>query len=801
MRTIVLLLFVVCSLQAFAQAKGRVIDAASHEPLAFVAVVDKSTNKGTYTDIDGYFELPLNVGTRVAFAFVGYESKEVVFQGDSPWQVALSTKPYTLSEVVIRAGENPAERIIKLAIANKDNNDPEKGRSFTYDSYNKLVFTFALDSAVANDPTKYNSLDSNAKQMVDYTNEQHLFLMESVSKRKFLPPGKSEETIIASRVSGLTNPQFALLSAQIQSFSFYGEMVNIFDLQLLSPLAEGSFKKYLFVLEDTTYSAADTVFTISFRPRKGKNFAGMKGQLFINTHGYAIQNVIAEPYDPVGGWKVKIQQQYEFVQGKKWFPMQLNSFIDMPVNSSDEFTMRGIGKSYIKNLMLDASLRSSEFTPVVLQMAPNATQAPDSVWSKYRDRTFDERDARTYHVVDSMGKAENFDQKLGMLSILSTGKLPWGKVSFDLDRLLRFNNYEGLRAGIGMHTNDRLSKVFSIGGYWGYGFRDKQDKYGGDLIVNVYRKRTMWLKTSYEHEVMEMGGNQLDKSGISLLGNANVYPLFISRMDRRDKYQVEFNGRVIGNLSANVFANAQRITSFGNYKFLQPLSTDESRVWTQYDVNEIGTQVRWAPGEKLARMGNREIRLGGRFPVVLARITKGDNFFNEAPFDYWRYDVNVEKRFRIKNVGDLTITAIAGRVEGNVPLSLLYNARGTNANFSIASPLAFETMRTNEFQHSEFAAVHIRHNFKTLLLKTKSFAPQFQLVHNMMWGDINNASQHSFAVQAVRKGFFESGLQIDGLLKSQFTALGIGTFYRYGPYALDGFKNNVVFKLTSVVTF
>ncbi|MEY3398770.1 MAG: hypothetical protein RL220_1364, partial [Bacteroidota bacterium] len=206
---------------------GRVIDRENGEPLAFVAVYQKDSHKGTHTDIDGKFSIVADAGSQVTFTYIGYETQTIAAASSEDITVTMSRKSVMLNEVVIRPGVNPAERIIRAAIENKKNNNPERDETFTYDSYNKLVFTADIDSAKYNDPTQYNSLDSANREMVDFFQKQHIFLMESVSKRKFMPPARSEETIVASRVSGLKNPEFALLGTQLQSFSFYGESVNI----------------------------------------------------------------------------------------------------------------------------------------------------------------------------------------------------------------------------------------------------------------------------------------------------------------------------------------------------------------------------------------------------------------------------------------------------------------------------------------------------------------------------------------------------------------------------------------------
>lgn len=54
----------------------------------------------------------------------------------------------------------------------------------------------------------------------------------------------------------------------------------------------------------------------------------------------------------------------------------------------------------------------------------------------------------------------------------------------------------------------------------------------------------------------------------------------------------------------------------------------------------------------------------------------------------------------------------------------------------------------------------------------------------------------NFAFKVPEKGYYESGLIIENLLKSGFTGLGIGVFHRYGPYANPEMKDNFVYKLS-----
>ena len=157
---------------------------------------------GVYSDIDGRFSLTLtDTLNSIEVNLVGYEPIHYNHYREIPALIALQAKPNLLAEISIRPGINPAERIIQRAINNKSANDPEGSVAFTYKSYNKLIFGASIDSTLLRD-TAALAADTSAKKAADFFNRQHLFMMESITERKFLPPNHSEESVLANRVSG-----------------------------------------------------------------------------------------------------------------------------------------------------------------------------------------------------------------------------------------------------------------------------------------------------------------------------------------------------------------------------------------------------------------------------------------------------------------------------------------------------------------------------------------------------------------------------------------------------------------------
>lgn len=807
MKKIILFLIVLTTSLQAQTIKGKVTNQDTKQSLAFVTVVEEGTQNGTYSDIDGYFTIKLiNENAAIIFSYLGFETRKLVPEKDKLWEVAILPQALQIKEVKILPGENPAEVIMRKVLKNKDKNNPEKAIAFTYDSYNKLVFVADRDTHALAGKKVEVSLDSTKAKKKDFFEDKHLFLLESATHRKHMPPGKDEEKILATRVSGLKNPQFALLGTQLQSFSLYGDNVSVMNDVYLSPLSRDAISKYLFILEDSTMINQQMIYTISFRPRKNKNFVGLKGNLFISTDGWALQNVLASPADSSPSIRIRIQQQYTKKDGV-WFPEQLNSFISFPDMKVNDISVMGISKSYLRNVKVNPPLRKRDFGPVVLSMEPRATQVSDEVWNTYRERELDVKEAQTYVYMDSVGKAENFERKIKLFGIISTGKIPIKFINIDVARILRVNNFEGLRIGAGVHTNDFLSEKFSVGGYYAYGIKDDDHKFGGDALVHIYRKRNAWIRFSYEDDVIETGGRQLDPTPANFI-NTNYYPFFISRMDQYIKKELTLNGRLLGNLSTALFVNQQEITAFPTNAFSYPRTEDANLIIRNFNVEEAGITVRWAPGDKLALAGNREVSLGSKWPIFYARYTMGKIDELDQLNNFSRWDAFVEKTFKTTLYGDLTIRSAMGYVPDAIPGSLYYNARGTNTNnfdknryIGIASPYTFETMRTNEFLHSEFIAIHVRHDFRDLLIKSKKFNPQISLVHNMLWGKYQGKEDQYLVSSIAQKGFMESGIYIDNLLKAGFTGIGLAAFYRYGPYALEKAEDNLVVKLSIGFSF
>jgi hypothetical protein len=814
----------ICSAPAQSILSGKVVDAVTRQPLAFVNIVVSGTNQGVSSDIDGKFSLPVsNTHALLIFSYVGYETQSIDLPAGKELLVKLKAKSVQLSEVNIFPGENPADRIIKKATENRHRNNPEKMTSFSYTSYNKFYVTadFNAGQDSLNSPDTTHRKISRTQKLFD---KQHLFITESVSKRKYMHPDRNHEEIIGSRTSGMKVPLFTALGNEMQSFSFYDNTIKLFDRAYMNPLVNGTTSKYLFLLEDTLYSGKDSIFVLSFRPKRGKKFDALKGVIYINTNGYAVQNVIAEPDVTEGLFTIKIQQKYELIEGKQWFPVQLNTdlyyndfaVVDSSVKiipgegrkqklKSNEGKVKIVSRSYIRDIELNPPLHKREFGSLETEIATDATEKDETFWKKYRVDSLSLRDQNTYHVIDSIGKAQNLDFKLKALGALVDGQLPWKYICFDLNRFLDFNAYEQVRLGAGIHSSDRVSRYFSVGGYGAYGWQDKAFKYGYDISVFPYPKnRDFALTYAYSNDIVESGGISFLKE-LPVTSGETFRTNLLSVYDKQEMQKISLRFRALNYFLCNLYFSDEERDPLNTYRFGYTFDYGYGVAsWNRFFFTEGGFQVKYIYREKFAEFLDRRVSQGSDYPVVYFNFAKGFNTladFNGA-YDYTKYELKCYKQFVTAKAGKPSFEILAGYVNGNIPYTKLFAGRGSFVNYTVTVPNTFETMGINEFLSDRYAALFYTHDFGRLFFRSKYFQPQVLFVNRVGFGFLSHPeSQFGITYKTMEKGYYETGLLLNNLIRKTYYGFGAGLFYRYGPYAFADETKNLAVKFSFTFNF
>jgi len=808
------------------QLKGVVVDAENGQPLPFVNIVMNDSRSGTTTDVDGKFSLSSTTPIQqLRFSYVGYQPLILEPDKQSELRIQLKRKNLTLTQIEVVAGDNPAHRIIRTATANRDYNDPEKLSGFRYTAYNKFIVTIDTGEQLVDTiayrkvKTKAGSdsivLDSTLYDMGQFFKKRDLFLTESVSQRIFRSPDLSNEKVIASRTSGFKSPDFVLLSSQLQSFSFYKDYIEILQTRYLNPLAPGSTSRYFFHIEDTTYHGTDTVYIISFKPAKGKNFTGMQGLLYINTRGYALENVLARPADSLESMSIAIRQQYKLIGGQKWFPEQLHTDIQLTSINLMGVVPVAYGRSYLRDIELEPVLRRRDIGLNGVEIDPSAHEQPAQFWESYRVEGNENRDQETYRYIDSLSAAANLERRLKWAMALTTGRLPIGPIDLRLNEMLQANRYEGLRLGLSVATNDKLSRYFSLGAYGAAGTSDRQWKYGANADIYFDRQKNWSLTFQHKNDLEESGGYSFFSPQTALISQDSerlwsIFRQYFDRNQRENEVKLQFLNQQYFSGFVGLRSVYKVQTPWFRYRLLDAspataVLSDEAKVAlapSDFQYTEFRLQLRYAFREKYVKTSSQQYGIGTDYPVVFLNYSRGLQIWN-GDFSYDRLVMKVEKTLNFRHFGSSNLQLSGGLTNGaDLPLNLLFFARGVGRTNGIYVPNTFQTIDANDFVHDRFISLHWRHNFESLLFRTKKQAPQFALENKLIFGRLNNAARHfitepmNVRISSAEQGYFESGFTISRIkILDQFW--GLGVFYGYGAYQNNRWQNNLAFKLVA----
>jgi len=809
LKTSILFVFILLTFSSslFSQTllKGQVIEKNSKLPIAFASVFYKKqlVQKGIISDLHGKFEIYESNIRDITVTCVGYKQNKVTIASvNKNSSVIIELEPYSqeINEVIVTPGVNPALRIIKNALINKPRNNYEHYNHYRYNCYIKTV----LGLKISNDANAQDSMKLNINEKFKKTGFISECVISCLKNNKL-----SESKIIAQKTSGLKDPLFsqAFVSMFHHSVSFYNNSIPLFELPIssdmsvqeyVSPLADNCLSCYNFQLDNEYADDNDSIFVINFYPKKGKHFNSLNGKLFISSNGFAIKNIVAEPFEKnLIGFRFK--QDYDFINGK-WFPTTLNEEIGfLKIKIADSLKAYPIYwvTSKIDSISYQPDIGNRKISLENVYVDTHSLKNSDEILNKSRPDTLTLKEKAIYHTVDSIGKKCNFNYWATLIPKLSVGKIPLSCFDIDLNKLYNYNSYEGDKVGIGLSTNERIIKNVSLGGYVVYGFRDKEIKHGGQLIIDLNKYNEVQLKLSYQNNLKEVG---MDLNGTSdQLFNDYIRSNMGSRFDKCLEKKVEFNFRTLRFVKIAASLSLRDITPIYSYTF-------KNEVLTNYASDEFLLSAKYAYGEKLETIGNERISNFAGNPIIKFTYRRGLNLFRNQSYQYNRVEATVDLTTYKGTIGQSNIHLATGLIDRSLPYGLLFTGEGcNNSNIQWVATNYFQTMSPYEFLSDRYVNLFLSHNFGSLLFETKIFKPQFIIVQNTGWGMLQNARDQGIDFKQKDKIYLESGLVVNNILKLNYfnifyIGVGIGGFYRYGYYANDDFNHNFALKLSTTIS-
>lgn len=812
--TVLLLFLLVHSAFLFSQnytISGKVTDAQNLQPLAFVNIVVNEGLYGGMSDIDGRYTISSPEAiTSIHFSYIGYETKHITeIENQKKMNVSLTPITIELQEATVDAGENPAHRIIDSVMAHRTQNNPSSLHSYSYKLYDKMVFT--VDSSRFEAAKKNDTIpDSDIKIFDSILRKNDLMVMETATEVKFLNPDHLLQNVLGAKVAGMKDPTFLYLVNQMQTVSFYEEDVKIIGTAYLNPLSKGSKSKYFFNIESATPTHdGDTLFAISFHPYKDSNFDGLTGVLNINSDGWAVQSVKAAPTENTGFLQPNIQQLYKKIDGQ-WFPYQFNINLLAPsalvAMDNNEFPLVAIGKSYLTEIKINPEISKREFSELEIIVDKDAAYRDEQFWMQRRIDSLSARTQATYVFMDSLTKDNNIlDRVLGATTeLIQDGTMPLGKISLDLGRIVRFSKQKGWYFGMGVFTNDRFSRIVELNAFGGYWLRIRDWDYGAGVAISLNRQKQMALRLNFYNRSEAIGEFNEMQESYNMLGQKDYRFTFFENISvRQSALEVGYETRFARHFKA--------FLTLGNYYndyrelfFINAIDVKNPAIFT---IGEI--RLRFAYNEKFMSDIKGLRSLGTNAPIVWFSYKHSFKDFLRSEAEFDRFKLQIEKNFYSRSLGITQIMLQVGYATESCPVMETFTPIGSNVKFGLYAPGSFSTMYENEFFCDRFTALYLSHNFSGLLWSPNSqfFKPELTIATNLGWGDmrrnnnqpITNFRTGEFA-KSMNKGFYESGIVVNGILSTPIAKIGVGVFYRYGPYAFPKTWNNFALKFCATLS-
>ncbi len=756
-------LFLGCCCPALGKDLSILIkDAATKSPVPFAAIRFGASGQGVISDIYGVAILPANLpDSYIEVTALGYEPRKIIGLPDSV--IWLKSKKESLAEVVVKPDYDKIRRIINEAVSHRDQHNPEQ-----YDWYRCHVYYKMVADAypVGNNPGTDTSTD--AKELAAFLESQHLILSETYSVRTWKRPQKLQEDVIGSRFSGFKKSMITGLVTDILPFHAYTDYLALNGADYRNPVSRGSAQWYIFNLRDELMQGADTIWMISFFPKKSKD--GLRGTVYIHSGDYAITNLIGSHTDSLLGNSVRIEQQYGNVGGR-WFPKELNYVFHLLQNARKDgigITMKGASR--IDSVSF-AEERGYKFDKVhTVKLRPTADHLSNESWETLRPESLDAKEARTYVFMDSLMGSVNADRFLPFMGKLTEAKIPIGPVDINLERLYKYNLFEGYRLGVGLQTNERISKHFSVGGWAGYGTKDVTWKYGGFAELYLDQYRESMIRVGWDRDLRDPGRVSLHKE----LDRNYLRSYLITIADRYDAWFLTLTRRV-GYFQTELGLRREDVQPQYDYVWQY-----EDAKATGYVTNEVSLNVRFAFAERSAPVFGKYFSTGSKYPVLYAKATQGFMDIDTRNISYTQALVGMAWQKHLSRFGKERWQIQAGKSFSSMPLPIgkLFAGAGLrNDRYHLSMFGGLQTVYPYTYYSDAFLSWSWRHDFDWRLYRVNfssdfSSTPGIALVYNGLWGTLDNPEVHGqFVFSVPDKGFHEGGILVHNLLRLKYMQL------------------------------
>ena len=813
MRYIIVLFF--CSLSLSAQLKGTITD-LDNQPIPFVNIYIENSYAGTTSNKQGRYELAVpNPGKySVVFQFLGYKTQTKTIEiKASPYilDIILLEENISLNEVVISSKVNPADRIIRAAIAARKA-QLEKINSYSADFYSKGIIR------LKDVPKKFLGQEvGDLDGVLDSTRSGILYLSETVSKINYEKPDKLSEKIIASKVSGDSNG-FSFNNAGDVDFIFYNNTVEL-NSEIVSPIADYAFNYYTYKLEGIFYDNGGRLINkIKVIPRR-ENDRVFSGDVYIvedqwGLYGLELSVTGSQIQSPAVD-VITFKQNTSYDEESDYWILRSQTI-------SFKFGFLGFkgNGSFVanySNYKLNPNFEKSVFSNEILAFESEANKKDSTYWNTLRPVPLTSEEFKDYikkdsiqilykskTYLDSLDASKN-KFKLGNLISGYSYKNSFENKVFSISSPLsglNFNTVQGYNTNLDINYTkryDEYKRYLSLENRLNYSFETQKlrgtvgFKYKFNNINDLNIGFSAGIKVQQFNDLEPISSLMNDLS--TLLFEENYIKLFENRFIKLNYGQELFNGFRFG--TALSFENRRGLFNSTDYTFinsddksytsnnpLEPLNF-ESTPFENHNILKFKFKGSLRFGQKYLSYPGSKINITNpKYPKLNFSFEKGFGATN-SNYNYEHLSIDLSQNFSLENKGDFKYNVLSGTFFGGESLAFMdakhINGNQTHVSLDDSYLSSFKNVGYYDFSTSEnYLEYHLEHDFKgyilgkipfinklnyNLILGVHGFTTNNQKTYNEFSVGVNNIGWKKYRflrVDYVRS--YQSGFVNDGVL-------------------------------------
>jgi hypothetical protein len=811
-----LLVLVFFGIRSYAQnytISGKVFDSETKEPLPFVPVLIKGTTVGATSDFDGNFSITTDKqGDSLIASYVSYKKLvRPIRRGENQTvNMPMLLEGINISEVVVKAGENPAHRIIRNVIANKPNNNKRKLDAYQYEVYNKVEFDLnripkEMRERKIFKPIQFvfdnvDSINSGEKPSLP------IFITESISDMYYRSnPTLKKEVIRANKITGIENTSItSVMGDMYQNINIYDNHILVFGKDFVSPISDNGFFYYKYYLEDSLFIGNTRCYQIRFKSKRPQELC-FSGNMWISDTTWAVKRLeMSIPKDANINFinAANVIQEFSRIDSS-WMLSKDRLVIDFAMNKN-QVGVYGRKTTSYKDFVIGQpkEVKFYEFGDKIV-VEDSALLKTDDFWDNNRHDSLSIREKKIYHMIDTIKTLPVYKTWVDIFTIFVSGY----KVvnNFEIGpyfNLVSYNRVEGARVRFGGRTSSKFSRWYELQGYVAYGFKDEKFKYSIGFKTFITKKPHrqlvgMTYKSDYEILGQSQNGFSQDNIFASLFRTS---PL--TNLTRVDQTYAWYEREWIDGLTSKVTLIGRTITplSINSYKYYKR----DGSIGTKENIRntEVRLNIRFAYKEKFISGDFTRISLGTKYPVVQVNYSKSLQNAFQGEYDYQKVVLNLSDRVRlISLLGYTDYIAEAGKIYGVVPYPLL-ELHGGNETY-VYDYMSFNMMKYYEFASDQYASIGLFHHFEGLLFNKVPLLKKLKwrevVTAKALWGSVDDRNRKTLIFPTTlhslgNEPYVEVSAGIENIFKVfRVDALWRSTYLR--PKAIDNFGVKFGFQL------